>query len=839
MKKQKWQLLLAGIALIVIIGIAAYLFAPSSTVTFEEPGIEAIVQAEVGERSFTKEQLKNITSLDISNQNVTTLEDLKHFPYLEHLSANHNQIQDLTPLSQLEHLQTLSLEENQIENLSPLETLPHLRELNVSDNSIESLAPLEQLSTLTYLKADTNQIKDITALEALSYLEVLSLRDNRIEDISPLSSLTRLRQLDISNNLVSDFSPLKELEELKEEVFIRGNPFLVDETIIYLYENTSRIDIADPRLRVEASVESGHYDEPIRVRLSSDYKEGVIRYTLDGSEPTAASPSYSGRPIKIEENTVLRAKLFTPDLQSGDTLTKTYFFGESPKGHLPIVHLSMNPDDLFGEEKGIYVKGKHFDPDAPNPNLSGNFMQEGRNWERKVHVTYYPNGWNEAPAFSQDAGIRIHGGASRGYARKSFRLYARDSYGPHVFHYPIFGEKGPEAFQRLILRNSGNDWDKTMFRDAMIQQLVSDMNVETQAYQPVIVYLNGEYFGLYNFRERYDEDYFRWNYNVNERNLDFLENHDEVRKGSRKDFEALMAYIEQHGLEDEAHYRYVESEIDLDNFIDTWIVNIYARNLDWPGNNHLYWRDRNGDGKWRWLLVDLDFGYNMYREKDEYLHEMEEHNTLQMAADPDGANWPNPPWSTFLFRSLLAQEEFKNEFVARFTHRIHTVFDPDRTKQLIREMKETIEPAMPALIKKWEAPPSLEEWEKEVRLMERFAERRPDYMRQHLIDFFDLDGEVELKVDSFHPEASDFTVNGLETENFGSDFTGVYVTNIPYTFSLHQKETWTTSDESVAAISLDGQVTFLEEGKATLTAVNEHGETLLTLKVTVTHSSSF
>lgn len=846
MKKQKWQLLLAGIALIIMIVIAAYFIAPSSTVTFEEPGVEAMVQAEVGEGTVvTKEHLKEITSLDISNQHITSLTDLKKFPNLRELSANHNQIQDLTPLSELEHLQSLSLEGNQIRDLSPLQSLQHLRQLNVSDNSIQSLEPLREIASLTHLEADTNHIADITALEGLSYLEVLSLRDNRVESIAPLSSLTRLRQLDISSNLVSDFSPLAPLERLKEQVYISGNPFEVDETIIYLYENTSDIDISDPRLRVEASVESGTYEQPIKVRLLSDYKDGIIRYTLDGSEPTAASKAYNQRnehpkdadPITIEETTVLRAKLFTPDQQSGDTLTKTYFFGESPSGDLPVLHLSMNPDDLFGDEKGIYAKGKHFDPDAPNPNLSGNFMQEGRDWERKVHVSYYPKGFKEPPVFSQDAGIRIHGGASRGYDRKSFRLYARDRYGTHVFPYPMFGEDGPRAFKRLILRNSGNDWDKTMFRDAMIQQLVSDMEVETQAYQPVLVYLNGEYFGLYNLRERYDHHYMRWTHNVNERDLDLLENnHVEVKKGSRQAFDELMAYVQKNGLEDATHYRYVKEHIDLENFMDTWIVNIYARNLDWPGNNQLYWRNRNGDGKWRWLLVDLDFGYNMYREKDEYLHEMEEHNTLAMAADPNGDPWPNPPWATLLFRSLLAQEDFKNEFVARFTHRMNTVFDPDRTKTLIREMKATIEPAMPDLIEKWEAPASMEEWEKEIRLMERFAERRPDYMRQHIVDFFHLDGKVEIKVNSFSNATSPFTVNELETENFGPRFTGTYVTNIPYRFSLHQNETWTTSNEAVAQIEQDGRVTFLEEGKATLTAVNENGEELLQLTVVVTHS---
>ena len=151
----------------------------------------------------------------------------------------------------------------------------------------------------------------------------------------------------------------------------------------------------------------------------------------------------------------------------------------------------------------------------------GNFTQRGREWEREAYIEYFDGG--EAK-FSQNLGIRIHGGATRTYPQKSIRLYARGEYGQEFIEYPIFGNKKimeegnvADKFKTLLLRNGGNDGQSTIFRDALMQSLVEHTSLDIQAYKPVIVFLNGEYWGIHNIRERFDRHYFEQYYGVSRR----------------------------------------------------------------------------------------------------------------------------------------------------------------------------------------------------------------------------------------------------------------------------------------------------------------------------------
>jgi hypothetical protein len=182
--------------------------------------------------------------------------------------------------------------------------------------------------------------------------------------------------------------------------------------------------------------------------------------------------------------------------------------------HLPVVSIATDSLHLFDYDTGIFVPGSitimggpEDDKKKDEPHLFGNYVQRGVEWERPASFELFETSGERALA--QDIGIRVHGGRSRSLPLKSLRLYARSEYGENRFYYPVFPDLPYREYNRLILRNSGQDFfsRSTMFRDGFMQTLVRDLNLDTQAYRPSVVFINGEYWGIMNIRERYDEDY--------------------------------------------------------------------------------------------------------------------------------------------------------------------------------------------------------------------------------------------------------------------------------------------------------------------------------------------
>ena len=220
----------------------------------------------------------------------------------------------------------------------------------------------------------------------------------------------------------------------------------------------------------------------------------VIRYTLDATIPNRFSPIYSS-PISIDENTVVRAKVFRNNHIPSRTDSRTYITSNSHS--LPIVTLVTEPDNLFDEEEGIYVYGPEENYEDALPYFGANFWQD---WEKDVHLSFYePNG---ELGIALDAGLKIYGAWSRANDQRSFSIFARSRYGYRNLEYPLFPSLDYDRFEAIILRNSGNDWMRTNFRDAMMTSLMDGSGLETQAYRPVAVYLNGEYWGFYNLRKK-------------------------------------------------------------------------------------------------------------------------------------------------------------------------------------------------------------------------------------------------------------------------------------------------------------------------------------------------
>ncbi len=500
----------------------------------------------------------------------------------------------------------------------------------------------------------------------------------------------------------------------------------------------------------------GFHDGPLAVSIADPSPDTRVTYTLDAGEPLASSPEYAG-PIEIEETTVLRARAFRSGYQPSPIASHTYILEDQP--HLPVVCLVTDPPNLWDDEQGIYVRGPHAWP--VHPYYNANFWMD---WERPVHVELHdPLG----QGFRQDLGLKIHGGITRTFPQKSLRLIARGGYGADAIAYPVFPDLEVTNFERLVLRNAGNDWCRSMLRDGLAHRLVQSLGLETQAYRPARVYLNGTYWGLYNIREKIDRFYLEDHLGIDPEEIDMLEGRQEVMEGDAEHYEALLAFLRSHDLSNDDTFAQVAEMMDVENFAAYYITRIFYANTDWPGHNLRYWRPRTGAGRWRWILFDTEMGLGM--NPNRYMH-----NTLAHALEPDSPEWRNAPWSTFLARKLLENAAFRRDFINRYADCLNGVFHPEQTVAVVEELAGGIEEEIPRHMDRWGYDVGI--WAREVAAVEEFLRRRPAHARAHLMGQFGLEDTLRLSLDISPPGAGSICLTALRVDDAWS---GIYFRGVP------------------------------------------------------------
>ena len=485
-------------------------------------------------------------------------------------------------------------------------------------------------------------------------------------------------------------------------------------------------------------------------------------------------------PTDIFRGQVVRAMAATPEGYRSPVVTHSYFV--DPAGwnrhSLPVVSIVTDPAHLFDFHNGIYVAGSAYTswqkqhPEAfPTGDSPANYTQRGIDWERPVHLTFHEA--DGTPGFDLNLGLRLHGGWGRSYPLKSLRLYPRYDYDDqNRIRYPLFpgltvrsdARQPLEEFNRIILRNAGNDLYRTLMRDPLMQRLVEHLSFDTQAYRPVVHYLNGEYWGIINLRERFDADYVVSHYGVTEEEVVMLSENavvDEGTAGDRVHFLALRNFIRNEDMSDPENFAHVQTLMDTDNFLEYNLSQIYFRNTDWPIHNVRIWRKRTEayqpdaplghDGRWRWMLYDTDHGFGFAGGLEAYTH-----NTLTHATGAEGqTDWTNPEWSTVMLQKLLENETFRNQFINTFADQLNTAFHPDRVKAEIAAMEGVLKPELAEHRLRWGYGGVGYD------VLRTFAEKRPEYVRQHLMDYFGLVWmeEIAIKLD---PEKGIVRVNSLD-----------------------------------------------------------------------------
>lgn len=526
------------------------------------------------------------------------------------------------------------------------------------------------------------------------------------------------------------------------------------------------------------------YTGPIPIQdRSSEPDKLTHKSTTSDLEPTY----FPNNPV--HKSTVVRAKAYKPECIPSSTTTNSYFV--FPQGRdeyqLPVVAMNLNEDLLFDYNKGLYVAGTVFDtwrqnnPSQPT-GVYGNWSRDGDLWEYPANIEYFDTGeWTAN--LNQSLGFRMHGFVSLTAPRKSLSLYARDEYGESSLNWKFFSKLSDDSFKRLILRNAGNyEWRLTLFKDAAIQEICEGLHFDTQAYEPAILFINGEYWGIHNIREKYDKHYLARVYGADEDMVDIGELSNLPVEGDLSHYNALLNFIRTNSLANQANYDYVSTLMDIQNFTDYQISEIFARNNDWPKNNIKYWRAHKDayepqapyglDGRWRWLMYDVEQGFGSVGTYQD--------NSLTRATY---YYWSN---ITPILTKLLANQAYKSYFINRFADLLNTYFQPARTTAIINQMKQKIQPEMAEHIGRWGRPTSVPSWDYYVNVMLSFVNNRPYYQRQHILGHFGLSGEAQITLDVSNQQQGFVRINTIEvaptTPGISAapyPWTGVYFQGVP------------------------------------------------------------
>lgn len=497
----------------------------------------------------------------------------------------------------------------------------------------------------------------------------------------------------------------------------------------------------------------------INLSLSGATGPAVIRYTVDASVPTENSPRYFS-PIRIEENTVVRAKIFRNNYLPSPTESRTYIIDNTHS--LPIISLVTAPENLFDQDEGIYVLGNNAQTDFPF--FGSNFWED---WERPVHVSLYENDGDLG--FALNGGIKIFGGWSRGLPQRSFSLFARKRYGANSIEYPLFPTRPHQEYQAFILRNSGNDFLNSNLRDVTLTSLMEGSGLEIQANRPAATYINGEYWGFYNMREKINEHFIGAKYGLAPDEINIVELDGRTIHGDNTPYLDLMQFVSVNNLASSANYNQVAQQIDIENFIIYNVAQIYFNNTDWPGNNIKFWQPVGG--KWRWILFDTDFGFGVWNPTDYF------NNTLNFALEANGPNWPNPPWSTLLLRRLIQNTEFRHQFINRYADELNSRFLPNRVQQHIDTMSQRISSEIGRHYDRWEGNTS--GWWSQVNNMRTFGNLRPQQAKEHILSTFNLEDYHRLTITIEDTSEGFVRINNRLTIDENS-WNGDYFEGVPF-----------------------------------------------------------
>ena len=445
----------------------------------------------------------------------------------------------------------------------------------------------------------------------------------------------------------------------------------------------------------------------------------------------------------VQRVVVLRAAAFNSVGQRvGQVVTNTYLVQDlgSDSHGLPVVSICASHRDIIDDTVGILVPGVWYNGD----DWSGNYYQEGREWERVVNLELYlPDG----QSLNQQCGLRTHGGSSRRYAQKGMKVYAREEYGDKRFRARIFEDTDVDAFKRLVLKPFACAWTHAGVQNMVTEQIARNLRLDVPAIRPAVLYLNGEYWGIYFIQEKPDEHFLKDHYGGNEDYYNIMSNWvNLLDNGTDVYFQEMMSWLATADLSIKENYEEACRLIDVDNFIDYQLFEIFINNEDWPANNMRCWQYFMG--KWRWIFYDGDaalkhlewggFAYATYDGDEEY---------------------PASRLSTLLFRKLMVNPSFQQRFAERYNNLCNSILSYSQTKPYLDSATTAIWAEVPSQVERFQFPASFQAWYDAVVGLDNFLCNRPWQAIQEMLEYIQVSESVSNVSLYPNPSCGEVTVS--------------------------------------------------------------------------------
>lgn len=499
------------------------------------------------------------------------------------------------------------------------------------------------------------------------------------------------------------------------------------------------------------SIPSGQYSTPQLLTITTADPFIQIRFSTDGNTPQSSSPLYS-QTLALNNSQIVKARCFRSGFLPGKTNVQTYLINEDFS--LPVLSLSTDVDNLYGPT-GIYDNW-------------------GEDWKRQAYIEYFDE--NGTRQFAQRTAIRIDGGwgGSRSHPQKSFRLeFSDDAYGDGAVDYALIPDKpNLDEYATIYLRNGSNEWNTQPYRDAC-QQRMSSRNTDNvySAYRPVVVYLNGQYWGVYEMREKVDKHYLQYNYQADKDSVDILSvgswyGLDWLRivEGSDTGFYNLHAFVTTADPWADNYLDEVGSRLNINNFIDYMCAETWHANGDWLYNNMRLFRSHTTDNLWHFCLHDLELGWNNLG-----------HNTLAYLM----YEMAYTPYSQ-IFNALIENPAFRTRFINRYADIMNDPLRFDHAKGHLHSMHSEL---MPEMTRQWErwgwmtVAEHLAEYNNRRDWTEDFLENRSDIVRNDMEALFGLPGQTVVRLAVNPPQAGRIQISTLTPDDY--PWEGVYFQGVP------------------------------------------------------------
>ena len=473
----------------------------------------------------------------------------------------------------------------------------------------------------------------------------------------------------------------------------------------------------------ELSLSSTYVDAGTQVSVKAAM--GEIHYTLDGSLPTKNSPLYT-EPITVNETTVIRAIAVCDGYIPSEVVCGTYLVSDRIHD-LDVVFLTTDEDNLYDYNTGIWADGPGISSEFPY--VGANYWQE---WERPVNFEYMTS--DGVSQLSFDAGIKVFGQYSRANPQKSVSINLRDKYGPTEICYPFFEDNDVNVFSSFLLRNSGQDYNIAHIRDAFCAMVIKDqMDIDLMDYKPVVCYVNGKYHGIYDLREKIDEDYLANHHGIDPDNVDVIKGNNIVKNGSMDNYAALCEYIKTHDMRNDEYYDYVCSQIDIDELINYWMCESFFTNTD--TGNIKFWRENTEGAKWRWIFFDVDWALfgSTYTS-----------NIFDNYMDPVG-HGVGRSFRTTITSNIVKNPKFRQRMMEIIGQHLKTTFDTDRMLAILDELVAEIDSEMPYHYDRWQVH-TYERWKLRVETVRGIVEEKNEIFKKHVIDGLNM---TQAEIDKY------------------------------------------------------------------------------------------